>query len=102
MMKNEFLVIFVVSIFSPLFDPTAPFEGIPLYMAHLDPMPPHKAQPVDAILPQPASPKSSESDPPKMSASSSSSSSALDDGYAPSDPRSAGLMVNEFLSSRFV
>ena len=35
--------VFAVPIFSPFFDPTASFEGIPLYMAHSDPMPPQMA-----------------------------------------------------------
>ena len=32
---------FVAPLLSPLFDPTAPFLGVPLYMAHPDPVPPH-------------------------------------------------------------
>ena len=34
---------FVVPIFSPLFDPSARFLGVPLYMTHPNPIPPHQA-----------------------------------------------------------
>ena len=32
---------FAASLVSPLFDLAAPFLGVPLYMAHPDPVPPH-------------------------------------------------------------
>ena len=82
---------FVVPIFSPLFDPTALFGGIPLYMAHSIAMPAHMAQPIVA---PPSPPKS---DPSEMS--TSSSSFQLSGGYSPGDPKSMGVLENEFLFS---
>ena len=69
-------------------------------MAHPDLVPPHMAQPIHVIPPQPAPPKSPESDPSEMGMSSSSSSSALDDGFAPRDL--VYLMVNILLSFKSV
>ena len=44
---------FIVSVLSPFFDPKAPFDGIPLYMAHLVVIPPQMAPPI-AVPPQPS------------------------------------------------
>ena len=90
--------VFAIPIFSPLFDPMALFEGISLYMAHSDPVPPHMVQPIAVVLSQPTPPESLESEPPQMSAFSFSSSSAPDDGYAPGGPGFMGLIMNRFLS----
>ena len=51
---------FVVSVLWPFFDPEAPFNGIPLFMAYSA-----------AASPQPSHPASIESDPSKVSSSSS-------------------------------
>ena len=50
---------FAAPIFGPFFDPAAPFLGVPLYMAHPDPVPPHQAQPPTAPPPS-VHPESSE------------------------------------------
>ena len=71
---------FAIPIFSPLFDPAAPFQEVPLCMTH------------PATIP----PSPSESDPSEMSASSSSSDPS--GGHSPGDLRSAGVMENGFLS----
>ena len=96
-----FQCVFVVPIFSPLFDPTASFEWIPLYIARPDLMPPHMAHPDDVVLPQAALLESSKSDQPEMSASSSSSSFSPADDYALGDPKSASFMANGFFASGF-
>ena len=77
---------FVVALFSPLFDPTAPFLAIPLYMAH------PAAPPIS--LPQLVPSLSPHSDPSQI-ANSSPLFSAPDDNYAPADPG----MANGFRSS---
>ena len=78
---------FAVSVLSPFFDPEAPFEGIPLYMAHSA-----------AASPQPTPLAAMEVDPSETSASSPSSSASGGSGHSPSDPRLSGIMVNGFLS----
>ena len=90
---------FVVPIFSPLFDPVAPFLGVPLYIAHPDLVSPHPAQP-PAAPPQYTAQGSSKNDQLEMVDSSSSSSSAIDDSQALGDPGSGSVMANEFLSSK--
>ena len=92
-----FQLAFAVPVFSLLFDPAALFLGVLLYMAHPGPVPPHQAHP-PFVAPQYVPQESSESDPSKMMDSSSSSSLAPDNGYTPSDPGSASLMANGFLS----
>ena len=91
---------FVVPLLNPLFDPSTPFLGIPLYMAHPIPVPPHQAPP-PTTPPQPAHPASFDSDPSEWMEFSSSSSSTPSDSPAPTDPRSAGVILNGFLSSEF-
>ena len=88
---------FAAPIYGPFFDPAAPFMGVPLYMAHPDPITPHQARP-PAAPPPPVHPESSKSDPLEMTCSSSSSSSAPDDCYAPAGLGFADLMPNGFLS----
>ena len=89
---------FVVPVFSPIFDHAAPFLGVPLYMAHPDPVSPYQEQP--PTPPQQYVPQgSSKSDPSEMMDSSSTSSLAPDDEQAPGDPKSAGIVLNKFLSS---
>ena len=77
----------------PPFNLATPFLGVPLYMAHPDPIPPHEAQP-PAAPPYPIQSKSSESYPSEMMDSSSSSSSTPDDGFVPADHEPAGFMPN--------
>ena len=89
---------FAAPVFSPLFDPTAPFLGVPLYMAHPDPVPTHHAQP-PTVPPHSIQSESSESDPSESMDSSSSSSSAPGDGHAPAAAGSRGIIPNGFLSS---
>ena len=60
---------FATSLFSPFFDPTAPFLGVPLYIAYPDPVPPHQAQ-SPVVPPYPIQPESSKSDPLEMMDSS--------------------------------
>ena len=85
---------FVVSLFSLLFNPAAPFLVIPLHMTH-------SAAP---LIPPPTSPSqvvpslSSDGDPSEAADSSSSPSSTLDYGYAPADLG----MVNGLLSSESI
>ena len=85
---------FVVPIFSPLFNPTAPFQGVLLYMAHHAIMPPHMAQPV-AVHHQHVPPSPFKNDPSGISASSSSSDPS--GGYSPNGLGSAGILENGFL-----
>ena len=104
---------FAVPLMHPLFDPAAPYIAIPLYMAHLFPLPTLVATaalvvPVAAapVVAPPASPPqqvpsfslSEEEDDPSEATSSSSSSSAPGSGYASTD---AG-MANGFLSSESI
>ena len=89
---------FAVLIFSPLFNPAAPFKGIPLYMAHLVAVPPHTAQPA-AVLPQPTPSSPPENNPSEMSTFSSSSSFAPGGGYSLGDLGTANIMESGFLSS---
>ena len=84
----------------PLFDPSAPYIAIPLYMAHPFP-PPVAATPITP----PASPPQqvpfislSGDDDLSEATSSSSSSSAPGGGYAPADTG----MTNGFLSSESI
>ena len=88
---------FAVLLYNPLFDPTTLYLVVPLYMAHLDPIPPHQAYPPPPP-PQHAHQGSSESHPVELMDLSSSSSGALDDDYAPADSG----MANGFLSSESV
>ena len=94
---------FVVPLTHPLFNPTAPYIAIPIYMAH--PFPP----PVAAVAAAPAaSPAASPQQVPSISfseeedlsevVSSSSSSSAPGIDYAPADAN----MANGFLSSESI
>ena len=94
------------SLTQPLFDPSAPYIAIPLYMAH--PFPPPAATAVAAaaaLIAPPASPPQqvpsislSDDDDSSETMSSSSSSSAPSDGYAPADTN----MANGFLSSESI
>ena len=81
---------FAVPLFSPLFDPAAPFLAIPLYMAHPVGPPTSPPQLVQSL--------SYDSDRSKIAEPLSSSSSALDDGYAPANPG----MANRFLSQESI
>ena len=90
---------FAAPVLSPLFYPTTSFLGVPLYMTHPNPVPPHQAQPSTAP-PYPIQSESSESDPLKMMDLSSSSSSAPDDGFAPADTNSlASCWIDSSLRS---
>ena len=90
---------FAVPLTHPLFDPTAPYITIPLYMAH--PFPPPVAATTAAPVVPPTSPPqqvpsishSDEDDP--LEATSSSSSTVPSDGYAPAN----ASMAYGFLSS---
>ena len=83
-----FQLSFVKSVFSSIFDPEAPFDGVPLFMAH----------PAGAPL-QPFPPASLEIDPSEVSASTSSSSFApTGDRSSPGGLRVADIMVNGFPS----
>ena len=91
-----FPVDFSAPVLSPLFNLATPFLGVPLYMAHPDPISPHQAQP--PVVPHyPVQPKSFESDPPEMM-DSSSSSSAPDARIVPVGPGTINVIVNGFLS----
>ena len=88
---------FAVPLTHPLFDPTAPYIAIPLYMAHLFPSSPTLAPALIAppvSLPQqvPSISVSVEDDP--SEATSSSSSTVPGDDYASAD----ASMANGFLS----
>ena len=84
---------FAVPLFSPLFDPAAPFLAIPLYMAHpAAPSISSLASPPQLVL------FLSPDGAPSEIADSSFSSSTPDDGYAPIDPG----MTNGFLSSESI
>ena len=73
-----------------MFNPEAPFDEVPLFMAH----------PVGALL-QPFLPASPETDPSKESGSTSSSSSTLKgEEPSPGGLEAIGIMVNGFLSSK--
>ena len=87
---------FVVPLTHPLFDSTAPYIAIPLYMAHPFPPPPAAAAPVAPLQQVPSISISDEDDPSK--ATSSSSSTTPSDDYAPAD----ASIVNGFLSSEFI
>ena len=90
----------------PLFDPSAPYVVIPLYMAH--PFTPPPAAAAAAAVPAAAPPASpphqvpsislSEEEDPSEATSSSSSSFALGSGYTPANAD----MANGFLSSKSV
>ena len=89
-----FLRDFAVPLFSPLFDPVAPFLAVPLHMAHpaipsIPPVPPPTSPP--QVVPS----LSSDGDPSEVADSSSTLSFTLDDSYALADPS----MANGFLSS---
>ena len=68
---------FVVLVLSSFFNLEAPFDGIPLYMAHLA-----------AASPQPIPLASMESNPSKASSSSSSTFASGDSRHPPGEPRS--------------
>ena len=80
---------FAVPLFSPLFNPTAPFLAIPLYMAH-----PAALPVAPSVSPPQLVPSLSLNGDPLEIVDSSSSSSAPDDSYAATDLG----MANGFLS----
>ena len=88
---------FAAPLYSPLFDSTTPYLVVPLYMAHLDPVPPLQAQP-PAPPPPHVGQESSESDPSEPMDSSSSSPGAPDDDYT----RANSSVMNGFLSSESI
>ena len=93
---------FAVPLTHPLFDPSAPYIAIPLYMAHSFPPPPTTAVPAAAPTASPSqqvpSITPSKEEDSSEATSSSSSSSAPGGGFTPTD---AG-MVDGFLSSESI
>ena len=98
---------FAVPLTHPLFDPTAPYIAIPLYMAHPFPPPPAATVPLAPALAEPAAapPASPLQQVPSISlaeeedrSEATSLSSAPSSGYALAN---AG-MTNGFLSSEFI
>ena len=103
---------FDVPLIHPLFDPSAPYVAIPLYMAHPFPPPAVAAAPLAAVAAAPtASPPAappasppeqvpsislSDNDDPSEATSSSSSPSALGDGHAPEDASCNTLIVPHY------
>lgn len=78
---------FTVLVFSRAFDPVAPYDEIPLHMAHLTMAPP-----------QPSPSMSMETDPSEASTSPSSASTFGDSKPLCDDPGAPSIMVNDFLT----
>ena len=81
---------FAVSIMSPFFGPEAPFDEIPLYMAHPTFAPPSPPPPPSASMEIDLSEASS----------FSSASTASDSEHPPGSPEASGIMENGFYTPR--